>query len=218
MTGTIKLVAVGAVTAFSALTALRLSRIKKDLKTRVGLPNKAELIRGQVRLDIPVTLFNYTGLTLTPKRLRIELTYPAQDGSETLLAISPQQTQALELIKDGVINPVFQIDVDPSTLLGLKQDTPVSVRVKFDYFFFPVDIVTVIRISDFIPSSLSYSLGTWVGGLLKKFGLGNPASPQWKWVNPAYKGLQTYTPPKTLPPIIPINGYLPTPFKIADCL
>lgn len=218
MTGTLKLVAVGAVTAFSALTALRLSRIKKDLKTRVGLPNKAELIRGQVRLDIPVTLFNYTGLTLTPKRLRIELTYPAQDGSETLLAISPKQTKVLELIKDGVINPVFQIDVDPTTLLGLKQTTPITIRIKFDYFFFPIDIATDIRISDFIPTSLSTSLNSTINSFLKKFGLGNPATPQWKWVNPAYKGLQPYTPSKTLTPIIPINGYLPTQYKVADCL
>lgn len=219
MTGTIKLVAVGAVTAFSALTALRLSRIKKDLKTRVGLPKKAELIRGLVRLDIPVTIYNYTGFKLTPKRLRIELTYPAQDGSETLLAISPQQTQVLELTKDGVINPVFQIDVDPTTLLGLKQTTPITVSIKFDYFFFPIDIATDIRISDFIPTSLSNSLSSTINSFLKKFGLGNPAYPQWKWENTAFTAVKKLPCPlKPSTPIIPINGYFITQKQIADCL
>lgn len=172
MTGLLKIVAVGAVTAISALTALRLSRLRKDLKTRIGLPRKPEVIRGLLRLDIPVTIYNYTGFTLSPKRLRIELSYTAQNGSEVLLAISPQLTQVLELKKDGVLNPVFQIDIDPTSLLGIKQTTPIIISIKFDYFSFPVVIENTISINDIIPTNLISSASSVVSNLLKKIGLG----------------------------------------------
>lgn len=194
MTGLLKLAAVGAVTGISALTALRLSRIKNDLKSRVRLPQKAEMINGQLRLDIPVTLFNYTGVLLTPKRLRIEVSYPSRDGSEILLAISPKQTKTLVMEKDGVINPVFQIDIDPASLLGLQRTTPITVRVKFDYFFFPIDVDTIISVSDFIPASMVSRLSNTLNNILKLLGLGNPN------------------------PLPPQRKYLPTTTKISDLL
>ncbi len=194
MTGLYKLAAAVAVTGISALTALRLSRIKKDLTTRVGLPQKIEIIRGQVRFHIPVTIYNYTGFRLAPKRVRIEAFYLNAEKSPVQLGISPQQPIDLDLIKNKEISAVFQVDINPTVLMGLQLDTPVTVRVKFDYLFFPVDIDTVIRLSTFFPSSLVNTLSSTLSSVLKKLGLGNPT------------------------PLSPAKGYLPTPTKISDLL
>lgn len=220
MTGYLKLAAVGAVTAlasFATLTALRLSKIKNNIKTRNGFPSKAEIIQGQLQLTLPVTILNYSGFTLTPKRVRVEVTYKDKNGNDVQLGISPKIIPSLLLKKDDVFTPSFILDVDPAALVGLKQDSSVTVSVKFDYWKLPVQIDTDIKVSDFVPTDLINTIKNKLGSLLKKLGLGNPTA-ELIWVNPDYNKTLSYQPQNTLTPAIPISGYLPTLNRVADCL
>ena len=222
MTGYLKLAAVGAVTGLAALatlTALRLSKIKQNVKTRNHFPSKAEIIQGQLQLTLPVTIINYSGFTLTPKRVRVDVTYKDKNGNDVQLGISPKIIPTLLLKKDDVFTPSFALDVDPTALVGLKQDSPVTVSVKFDYWKLPVQIDSVIKVSDFVPTDLINTIKNKLGNLLKKLGLGNPAT-EVIWINPDYRENQTLfdLPQKSLTPVVPISGYLPTLNRVADCL
>lgn len=170
MTGLKTIAAVGAVSAIG-YTALRLSRIKSGIETSFALPQIFGLVRSRyIRIIIPTDIYNYSNEQFIARRFHIVVKYTDNKGVENLLGISPTIIPVLDFKKDKVNRVKFELDLDPFMVLGLSANTPITVYIKFDFWYIPISVPIKVTLNDFIPLNALNAIKI----LLKTFGLGNP--------------------------------------------
>ncbi|KAB2913943.1 MAG: hypothetical protein F9K23_15860 [Bacteroidetes bacterium] len=164
----------GATALLATPTIMRAASASQNFEFTVGLGRVHKVMGTQIRVVLPITLYNRTGFNVTIERLRFTIRYKDAAGTMQLLTLIPQVIESLAIPTDKNTPVAIDVDIDATLITKLNENTVIEMQVDFDYKGLPVNIKQSAKLSDYVPAqafTIIKAGGNWVSNILNSFGL-----------------------------------------------